>query len=49
MNEKFTSNDIGNDTFNLNNKESDFKNLINRLKGIRATIASLEKRYLDKV
>ena len=48
MNEKFTSNNIENDKFNLNTKESDYKNLVNRLREISSTIALLEKRYLNK-
>ena len=32
----------------MNNEESDYKNLIIRLKEIRSTIALLEKKYLDK-
>ena len=48
MNEKFTSNNIENDEFNLNTKESDYKNLVNRLREISSTIALLENSYLDK-
>ena len=47
MNEKFTSNNIENDEFTLNTEESDYKNLVTRLREISSTIASLEKRYLD--
>ena len=43
MNEKFTSNNIENEEFNLNTEEIDYKNLITRLKEIRANIALLEK------
>ena len=32
----------------FNTEDSDFKNLIIRLKGISQTIALLEKKYLDK-
>ena len=32
----------------LNTEESDYKNLITRLKEISATITSLKKQYLDK-
>ncbi len=48
MNEKFTSNNLENDELNLNPEESDYKNLVTRLREISSTIALLEKRYLDK-
>ena len=48
MNEKFTSNNFENDQLNLNTEESDYKNLVTRLREISSTIALLEKRYLDK-
>ena len=48
MNEKFTSNNYENDELNLNTEESDYKNLVTRLKEISSKIALLEKRYLDK-
>ena len=48
MNEKLTSNDFENDELNLNTEESDYKNLVTRLREISSTIALLEKRYLDK-
>ena len=48
MNEKFTSNNYENDELNLNTEESDYKNLVTRLREISAKIALLEKRYLDK-
>ena len=48
MNEKFTSNKIENDDLTLNTEESDYKNLVTRLREISSTIALLEKRYLDK-
>ena len=48
MNEKFTSNNFENDELNLNTEESDYKNLVSRLREISSTIALLEKRYLDK-
>ena len=44
MNEKFNTNNIKNDEFNLNIEESDYENLITRLKEIRVTIALLEKK-----
>ena len=43
MNQKFTSNNIENDEFTMNTEESDYKNLITRLKEISANIALLEK------
>ena len=43
MNEKFTSNHIDNDGLNLNTEESDYKNLVTRLRDISSTIALLEK------
>ena len=38
-----SSNNLENDEFNLNNEDSDFKDLITRLKEIKSTIALLEK------
>ena len=43
MNEKFTSNNIENDELTLNIEESDYKNLVTRLREISSTIALLEK------
>ena len=43
MNENLNSNNIENDDFNLNNEDSDYKDLIIRLKEIKSTIALLEK------
>ena len=48
MNEKFTSNNYENDELNLNTEESDYKNLVTRLREISSKIALLEKRYSDK-
>ena len=48
MNENFTSNNFENDELNLNTEESDYKNLVIRLREISSKIALLEKRYLDK-
>ena len=49
MKEEFISNNnFDNDKFILNSEESDFDNLITRLKEIKATISLLEKNYLDK-
>ena len=44
MSENLHSNNIENDDeFNLNTEESDYKDLITRLKEIKSTIALLEK------
>ena len=43
MSENLNSNIIENDDFNLNTEESDYIDLINRLKEIKSTIALLEK------
>ena len=43
MSENLTSNNIEYDDFNVNNDESDYKNLINRLKEMKITIALLKK------
>ena len=43
MSENLNSNNIENDEFNLNTEESDYKDLINRLKEMKSTIALLEK------
>ena len=43
MSENLTSNNLENDEFNENAKESDYQQLITRLKEIKSTIASLEK------
>ena len=45
MSENLNSNNIENDDFNLNNEDSDYKDLIIRLKEIRWTIALLEKTF----
>ena len=47
MNNKSRFNRIENDNYNLNNEETDYDNLINRLKDIRSTISLLENQYLD--
>ncbi len=44
MSENSTTNNIENDNFHLNVKESDYKNLITRLKEIKKTIDLLEKK-----
>jgi len=43
MNEKFTSNNIENDQLTQDTEESDYKNLVTRLKKISSTIELLEK------
>ena len=43
MSGTLNSNNIENDEFNLNTQDSDYKDLITRLKEIKATIALLEK------
>ena len=43
MSGNLNSNIIENDGFNLNNEESDYKDLITRLKEIKSIIALLEK------
>ena len=43
MSENSNSNNIENDEFNLNNEDSDYKDLVTRLKEIKSTIALLEK------
>ena len=43
MIEKLNSNNFKNDEFNLNNEDSDYKDLITRLNEIKSTISLLEK------
>ena len=43
MTENLNSKYIENDEFDLNNEDSDYKNLFNRLKEIKSTIALLKK------
>ncbi len=43
MSKNLNSDNIENDKFNLNTKDSDYKDLITRLKEIKSTIALLEK------
>ena len=43
MSENLNSNKIENEEFNLNNEDIEYKDLINRLKEIKSTIALLEK------
>ena len=44
MNKKFSSNNIEKDEFTVNAEDSDYKNLIIRLKEISKAIALLEKK-----
>ena len=48
MSENFNSNNIENDQYTMNIENSDYKDLINRLKEIKKTIALLENKYLTK-
>ena len=43
MSENFNPINIENDEFNLNNEDSDYKDLITRLKNIKSIIALLGK------
>ena len=43
MSENFNSNNIENDEFNLNNEDSDYKDLITKLREIKSNIVLLEK------
>ena len=45
MSENLNSNNIENDEFNLDYEDSDYKDLITRLKEIKSTIALLEKTF----
>ena len=47
MSENLNSNNIENDEFNHNNEDSDYKELINRLKEIKSTITLLEKTMFE--
>ncbi len=46
MSENLNSNSLEHDEFNLNNEDTNYKDLINRLKEIKLTIALLEKSIL---
>ena len=46
MSENWYTNNIENNEFNLNNEDSDYKDLITRLKEIKSIIALLEKTIL---
>ena len=43
MSENLNSKNLENDEFDLNSEDSDFQDLINRLKEIKSIIALLEK------
>ena len=43
MSENLNSNNIENDEFTLNNEDSDYKDLITKLKEIKSNISLLEK------
>jgi len=43
MSKNLNSNYIKNDQFNLNTEDSDYKDLINKLKEIKSSISLLEK------
>ena len=43
MSENLNSNNLENDEFIFNNQDSDYKDLIEKLKEIKSTIALLEK------
>ena len=49
MNENLTSNNFENDVFNSNTEESDYENLINRLKDIKKNIALLQKTIFKQI
>ena len=44
MSENLNSNNIENDEFNLTSEDSDYQDLINRMKEIKSTIALLERK-----
>ena len=46
MSENLNSNNIENYEFNLNNEDSDYKDLITKLREIKLNIALLEKTIL---
>ena len=48
MDENFSSNNIDSDELIPDIQESDYKDLITRLKDINLTIGLLKKEYLDK-
>jgi len=46
MSENLNSNNVEKDEFSVNTEESDYKDLITKLKAIKSTIALLEKTIL---
>ena len=46
MSENLNSNNIENDEFNLNNENSDYKDLITKLREIKSNISLLEKTII---
>tara|TARA_A100001035_G_scaffold146091_1_gene114846 strand:+ start:226 stop:369 length:144 start_codon:yes stop_codon:yes gene_type:complete len=46
MSENFNSDILENEELNQNNEDSDYKDLITRLKAIKSTIALLEKTII---
>ena len=44
MSKNLNSNNIENDKFNLTNEDSDYKDLITKLREIKSNIALLEKK-----
>ena len=48
MNEKLSTNNIVNDELTSNTQESDYKNLVNKLREISSIITLFENQYLDK-
>ena len=49
MNENLTSNNIQNDEFSKNKEDSDYKELITRLKEIKSTIVLFEKKIFKLI
>ena len=49
MDKKFNSTNKDNDELILDTQQSDYKNLITRLKEINLNIGLLKKQYLDKL
>ena len=47
MSENLNSNNFENDEFNMKNKDSNYEDLITRLKEIQSTIALLEKKIFE--
>ena len=47
MSGNLNSNNVENDEFNLDNEDSDYKDLITRLREIKSNISLLKKQYLN--